>query len=741
MPMKACKKNNPGPQTLFSNLRIKNASDRLTIIILLISLLLALLIILVSTQFGSLFTLVRSSDFPVGEVAEKDFVVERDILYTDEKATLIKKEAAEKLVHPVFRVNEELIRHSLARFDEFQESFIQLLQEETPLDTIYLKIQLTFPGILENRDLDELYSFPLLENLFSQVRLLLEEVLQIGIINLPEQTQELFSAGVINVWRWRGGRLEKEEYSLNDVLTLRSITDWLEKNMDEYPEESAELIRSLVEAFAVENGFIDLEQTQKQKLRAADKIEPVMAKLVEGQNIIRKGDIVKEEAAAQIKAVGDYSANINLISISGTVLLILIVFTFSLYILDKRIIKIQIKRNEIFFLALAALFYLLYSAVLSKFFNPIEGVPFSVILPTAALSILVTLSISANVGFIFTFILSLFLLPIIKLDIHSFLFVILTGIAGTAVVINAEKRIDLIRAGFFLCLINCLILLALGFLGNYQNRWLLPAFGWGLLNGFLSSLIGLGFLPVLEHLLNASTRFRLRELADTNAPILKRMLTLAPGTYSHSISVANLAESACNEINANALLARVGAYYHDIGKIDQAEYFIENQKSYNKHDELKPSLSVAVIKSHVKIGIEKAKELALPPDVIDIVAQHHGGGIIKYFYQRALENDKKANVTSEDYSYPGKRPRSKEAAVVLLADTAEAASRVLKKPTIAKLEKFVWNIIMEKITSNELSDCNLTLKDLEDIKKSFVQILGGYFHSRIEYPRVKEETH
>jgi putative nucleotidyltransferase with HDIG domain len=228
------------------------------------------------------------------------------------------------------------------------------------------------------------------------------------------------------------------------------------------------------------------------------------------------------------------------------------------------------------------------------------------------------------------------------------------------------------------------------------------------------------------------------ELSDLNSPIFKRMLSLAPGTYSHSISVANLAESACNAMNANALLARVGAYYHDIGKIDQAEYFIENQNSYNKHDELKPSLSAAVIKAHLKAGTEKARELELPEEVRDIIAQHHGKGVIKFFYHRALQNEDSGNIPPEEYSYPGERPKTKEAAVVMLADTVEAVSRTLKKPTIAKLEKFVWSIIMDKFNSNELGECDLTLADLETIRRSFVQVLAGYFHSRIEYPKARE---
>ncbi|HEY9593996.1 MAG TPA: HDIG domain-containing protein, partial [Spirochaetia bacterium] len=232
------------------------------------------------------------------------------------------------------------------------------------------------------------------------------------------------------------------------------------------------------------------------------------------------------------------------------------------------------------------------------------------------------------------------------------------------------------------------------------------------------------------------TRFKLMELSDLNAPIFKRMLSQAPGTYTHSISVANLAESACEAIGANALLARVSAYYHDIGKVDQADYFVENQKAFNRHDELRPSLSAAVIKSHVRIGIEKAQELKLPQAIIDIIAQHHGRGLITFFYHRAMKEGKNIGVSRDDYSYPGVRPKTKEAAVLMLADTVEAASRSLKHPTEARLEQFVQEMIMEKLTSGELGDSNLTLRDLELIRRSFVHILEGYFHTRIEYPKI-----
>jgi putative nucleotidyltransferase with HDIG domain len=202
------------------------------------------------------------------------------------------------------------------------------------------------------------------------------------------------------------------------------------------------------------------------------------------------------------------------------------------------------------------------------------------------------------------------------------------------------------------------------------------------------------------------------------------------------VMVANLAESACREIGADALVARVGAYYHDIGKMDQPEYFVENQTSFNKHDELTPRLSATVIKSHVKLGVEKAKSLSLPDEVVDVISQHHGNGLISWFYDKATKEE--GEVNADDFSYPGQPPMTREAAVVMLADTVEAATRTLKKPTMARLEQYVDELIMDKFRQKQLSRSELTFRDLEIIKNAFVKILAGHFHSRIEYPKMRE---
>jgi putative nucleotidyltransferase with HDIG domain len=307
---------------------------------------------------------------------------------------------------------------------------------------------------------------------------------------------------------------------------------------------------------------------------------------------------------------------------------------------------------------------------------------------------------------------------------------------------GAEKRMDLVKAGLIIAADNIATMTAV-LLWQYSPAGLYPpSLFWAAFNGIASGMLVLGVLSPLEHALKAATSFRLIELSDLNVPILRRLFTSAPGTYSHSIMVANLAEAACLDIGANPLLARVGAYYHDLGKMENPDYFVENQTDYNRHDDMAPRLSATVIRSHVKLGVEKARQLGLPQEVVDIVSEHHGNSLITWFYDKALkqEDSSKATISKEDFSYPGDPPHSRESAIVMLADVAEAAVRTLEKPTAGKIEKFIQELIGRKVEHNQLAQSELTFRDLEVIKNAFVRVLAGYYHSRIEYPKLENET-
>ena len=259
-------------------------------------------------------------------------------------------------------------------------------------------------------------------------------------------------------------------------------------------------------------------------------------------------------------------------------------------------------------------------------------------------------------------------------------------------------------------------------------------------NGIAYSIIVLGILPVFEMLFGTVTNISLLEMADFNHPLLHRLMLEAPGTYHHSLVVGNLSEAACSTIGANSLLARIGAYYHDIGKLTKPEYFSENQEmASNKHDSLSPTISKMVIMNHIREGVELARRSHLNLRIVDFIQYHHGTSLVYYFYRRALEHqDETQEVSEEGFRYPGPKPRTKEIAVVLLADSVEAATRSLNSPSPESIKELVHKIINNKFIDGQLDDCDLTLKDLEKIALVFIHVLSGIYHTRITYPDQKK---
>jgi putative nucleotidyltransferase with HDIG domain len=258
---------------------------------------------------------------------------------------------------------------------------------------------------------------------------------------------------------------------------------------------------------------------------------------------------------------------------------------------------------------------------------------------------------------------------------------------------------------------------------------------WLFLNGFVSGIVVSGVLPIFEYLFERITNISLLELSDFNSPLLKEMILKAPGTYHHSLIVGNLSEAASEAIGADSLLSRIGAYYHDIGKIIRPQYFIENQLSNQAfHEKLSPALSKLIIVNHVKEGIRLAKRYKLNKKIIDFIAQHHGTSLVYYFYLKALE-DNKEDVDDKLFRYPGPKPKTKETAIVLLADSVEAASRVLRDPNPNKIAELVRRVVNSKFIDGQLDECPLTLRDLEKITEVFIRILTSMYHVRVAYPQ------
>jgi hypothetical protein len=702
-----------------------------------VAFLIAAVLSLFSPQMGGFLFRENYSRFSAGQIADRDLVAPKAVEYVRSTETTRKIEEARAQVLPVYAAQEKAILESLHSL----EQFFDYLNEKRALGnspSLLAEIESRFSVRLDQRELELLLQgntkssslFPLIEELVT-------DFMEHGVFeSLPQ-----VSGDSIMLQRWEHGEKGKSVLSIGDLIIPSRIPDAVRSSLagTGIDEKTLDLIERLTLHFITPNVRFDSVLTEEAKAKAAAGVAPVTGEIEEGERVIRKGFIVTENDMEKIQAISQAQTGIQYGMIIATFLYLALMF-FLGFILLSPYLQPRWRTFQFLMLMLITWLFFFASAALSFFLTGEDWTMLrAFFLPSALVSMLITSMIGEKAAFLLIFLSAFSIVPFVPIGKMDLIFIIVSGLTGIHVIRKSERRIDLVRGGALISCIHLLMVLVIGLLSKKPVSWFASAAGLAIINALACTVLNLTILPVIEHFLNAPTVFRLIELSDMNTPLFKRMIMAAPGTYSHSVSVANMAESACRAIGANHLLARVGAYYHDIGKIEQPEYFIENQTGNNKHDELKPSLSVAVIKSHVKIGIEKAKELKLPPEVVDIVGQHHGNGLIEYFYTEALKNEEEnQKISPEEYSYNGSPPVSREAAVVMLADTIEAATRTLKKPTVAKLEKFIWSKIMDKVINRQMINCDLTFRDMEKIKQSFVQILAGHFHSRIEYPKAEE---
>jgi len=376
-------------------------------------------------------------------------------------------------------------------------------------------------------------------------------------------------------------------------------------------------------------------------------------------------------------------------------------------------------------------------------FIPRSSLEYSI--PVALTGVLLSVIFNARLAFAGS-LGAIILFDFLATDPFNFFLVSLCGsLVGILALTEPEERASFLKAGGIIGIGNMGAILILSM---FQQRTATLSFELlcGAISGLLVGILALGILPTLEHLFGITTNFKLLELSNLHRPVLKQLILVAPGTYHHSVVVGTLGEAAAEAIGANSLLVRVSAYYHDIGKMRMPAYFVENQvKALNLHNKLSPSMSSLILTSHVKEGVELAKVNYLPLPIIDIIQQHHGTCLITYFYQRAKEakNPKLVEVREENYRYAGPKPQTKEAAIVMLADAVEAASRTLTEPTPARIKGMVQRIINSIFVDGQLEECDLTLRDLHQIARSFVRILTGIFHHRVDYPGFdfENETH
>jgi putative nucleotidyltransferase with HDIG domain len=691
----------------------------------------SLIVVLANMRSGASDDL---EEFEVGKVADRDVVAEQALTYEDEEATRVRLETQERQVPAVFHYSLTASEEIRTNWNHFS-GLAGYSDEELSREEYLKNIQEAFPGFFPRAFLDELYRKSDREEAVSQAGLVLDWLLERGIYSLPQTVLDKFNQDVVELIRQSTSRIERERIPFSAVLTREKVRETVERQFisGSFTGIYDPLVINLIEPFVSENVIYSPEETVQRLMETRSNAEPVIKYIERGKKVIKKGFIISAEDMMELQALAKSLPGNDARNIAAQILLLLLLFSLVFFYCVQGVMGRKLNNAEAYLVSVLSAVYISGTVLLRNLSFGSDSISLSLIIPTALVVMLPSILIGQRMALLLALVLPLGAFFTGAFDTPSLVFALVSGASAAFALSGAEKRMDLIRAGLIIAAANCAAMTAV-LLGQRAGVGTYPAvLFWAAFNGIVSSMLVLGFLSPLEHALNAATVFRLIELSDLNAPILRRLFTAAPGTYSHSIMVANLAEAACHDIGANALLSRVGAYYHDVGKMENPDYFVENQTDHNRHDDIAPRLSATVIRSHVKLGLEKGRQLGLPREVLDIIGEHHGNSVISWFYNKAQKLE--GQVNTEDFSYPGTPPQSRESAVVMLADTTEAAVRTLDKPTVARLDKFIQELFNTKVEHGQLSRAELTFKELDIIKNAFIRVLVGYYHSRIEYPK------
>lgn len=548
--------------------------------------------------------------------------------------------------------------------------------------------------------------------------------------------------------------IPKEQLSSLQKDILNIIDKTYEKNINEKDDESLNIARdsavSLVEKlnladklkYVLEelvkgqinpNCFYDEEKTQE----LIDETRKSVAKVVIKQNqiIVKEGVPVTQNQLDILSDLGMLDDGKNT-SIYLYVYIVLAMFVGIIMFLqynyiDRNYSEIFKNTKKITLISVINLMTLVFARTI--------GLVSPFLIPFACAPILLTLLINYKISIVIS-ILNVIVISIATgFDAQVMMLGVISSILGATLLKKMQQRNELLYSTLYLSIVGVIITVSTGILISSNLREVLIKSGITFIGGVLSGIFALGILPFLEGTFNEVTTLKLLELSNPNHPLLKKLLMEAPGTYHHSMLVANLAEMASEEVGANSVIVRIGSYYHDVGKTERPYFFGENQMGgENPHNHMTPNLSAKIIISHVKDGIELARKHNLPKVIQDIIGEHHGTTLVKYFYYTMKNNSENPEaVKEEDYRYPGPIPNSKEAGIIMLADSVEAAVRSIKEPSEDKIKEMINNIISDKLSCGQLNDCNLTIKDIEKIKKCFLTALNGIYHHRIEYPKEK----
>ncbi|MDU1966034.1 MAG: HDIG domain-containing protein, partial [Clostridium perfringens] len=475
------------------------------------------------------------------------------------------------------------------------------------------------------------------------------------------------------------------------------------------------------------NFFYDKEKTDELIKETLKQVPPVMIK--KNQIVVSEGEPVTAHQLELLGTLGllsDSASGIYIYIALG--ILVIIVMYLQYGYIHKYYPNINKEFSKIVMISILNVF----PVILARLF----GMMSNYIIPLACMPMLITLLLNYKISLVFSMLNVILIGGAVGFNPNIIILAILNVVLGGTLLRKMQQRNDILYSSITVAVLSSILTFSVGTLTTNNFMEILADSTFAAAGAVLSGILTIGVLPFFESTFDIVTNAKLLELSNPNNPLLKKLLMEAPGTYHHSILVANLAELAAEQVGGNPLLARIGAYYHDVGKTKRPYFFRENQfGKKNPHDRLKPEVSSKIIISHVKDGSELAKEYNLPKTIHDFIVTHHGETLVKYFYLTVKNNSENPDeVKEEDFKYPGPKPMSKEQGIVMLADSTEAAVRSINEPTEEKIEKMVNNIIDDKLATGQLDNCDLTLRDISKIKKCFLKALNGIHHERIEYP-------
>jgi len=679
--------------------------------------------------------IVNEHSYSLGDVADKNIKAPSEFFIEDEEATEANRRAAVENILTVYdslSIGNKPVKYSVHDLIWQNKTAFEEMIGITVSDGAY--------KILENENFSE--------NINLLIVKILSEILNNGVVANKEILLKEREKGIVlrdvNTQTEKVVTSLKSFYSLDQAKTMvRIIGQPLLEDINYTPRG---LIVDFVQRLIQPNITLNINETEKRKNSASEETKPILYKIKTGEMLLREGERVTEVQLLKLQALIETQSKGNILKTragGAMIIMSLLVITYIIYINLQNQSPLKHNKNLLFISCLLITFFILakISATFMEMLihNTTFPVPASAILfgiPLAAGAMTVCLFMGLELAIPFVLVLSLSIGVLFQNRFDGFLYHLLSSTMAAFWVQECRERKVFIKAGVKLGFLNMLLATVICvYMTDFSGFKLLWSWAFAFLGGIGSAIIASGLAPLIEVSFGYTTDITLLELANLDRPILRKLMMNAPGTYHHSVVVGSMAEAAASAIGANPLLSKVYGYYHDIGKVNKPLYFIENQvNGQNKHNKLAPSMSSLILISHVKEGVDIAKNNKLGQVIIDMIHQHHGTSLISYFYEKAKQLKGKDAVKIDDFRYPGPKPQTIEAGLVMLADVVEASARTLEDPTPSRLQGHVQNQINKVFADGQLDNCEMTLKDLHNIAKSFIKILSGIYHHRIDYP-------